>query len=153
MDADFCAALWHALADPHIKRDVRPTPIVDQDPKGDVGFGLRIGLNVVFFPITDYQLFLNRPGAVLGTNYVSGHIVTADPPEGPQGFYFFIANRVGTQISRRLHSDQAIGRRENLFAASSSSWRKTSSVLSRRAKPTTFIPWGRSPSAAKLYRA
>src|SRR5215469_10234406 len=43
--------------------------------------------------------------------------------------------------------------RENFRAASSSSVLKTSSVLSRRAKPTTLRPGGRSPSAARLYKA
>src|SRR5215469_1447406 len=43
--------------------------------------------------------------------------------------------------------------RENFRAASSSSVLKTSSVLSRLANPTTLRPGGRSPSAAKLYKA
>src|SRR5580704_8655028 len=107
MNPDLGAAFWHALTNPHIEWDIGPTPIVNQDAKGNVGLGLRIRFDVLFFPIADCRLFFDRSGAVLRTDHAPRNIFAGDSPERSQDFHFFIAYRVGPQVSRRFHRDQA----------------------------------------------
>src|SRR5205814_7069449 len=69
LDDDFGGALGEAFAGAQIKRDVRPTPVVDEKFGSDKSFGTRLRTDVLFLSVTWNGLAADGACGVLTAHY------------------------------------------------------------------------------------
>ena len=101
-------ARWQALASAHVKRNVRPAPVVDLQLHGDKGFGLRVGRDVwARSDSRERACPIVRAVAILAADGAAEHIFGAKRLDGVQDLGLLIAHGVGLERDRRLHGGEA----------------------------------------------
>ena len=78
VNGNFSCRFRKPLAHSHVHRYIGPAPVVDEQTQGDKRFGLRIGIYVLFLPVTEDRLAVNSAFRVLAT-YNVGRDFAARP--------------------------------------------------------------------------
>ncbi len=107
MDDDLRQLLRHALAGTQVERHPGPTPVADIGTQGDEGFGVALGVGIVFFQVTRHGFTSAVAGDVLATDYLGGQAFGADRRQGLEHLDLLVTDAVGGQVGRRVHGNQA----------------------------------------------
>ncbi len=107
MDGDFPAVLGHAFANPHIKRDAGPAPVVDLEFHRNKGFCLRLRVDAFLVAVGGGRFPHDIAGDVL-----SAHDIREDRgciffSEGPHHLELFVADAIRTEVGWGFHGDEA----------------------------------------------
>ncbi len=103
LDGDLGDALGEALAGADVEGNAGPAPVLDLEPEGGVGLGLRAWMDAVFLAVADDGLAVDGAGAVLAADGVGG----MDGLDGLPDFDLFGADGGGFEGDGRLHGDEA----------------------------------------------
>ena len=75
--------------------------------ESNVGFRHRLRLDVFLFPVTDNRFAVDRARPRTGREPHFEQLLACNPAQRTEHLDLFIPNRIGTQIRRRFHRDQA----------------------------------------------
>ncbi len=107
VDDDLRQLLRHALAGTQVERHPRPAPVANVGTQGDEGFGIALGVGVVFLQVTRHRLAIAVAGDVLAAHHTGAQPFTGDRCQGLEYLDLLVTDGIGRQFAGRVHGDQA----------------------------------------------
>ncbi|MNH30884.1 hypothetical protein D3C79_912010 [compost metagenome] len=95
VDDDLRQLLRHALAGTQVERHAGPAPVADIGTQGDEGFGVALGVGVVFFQVTRHRLAIAVAGDVLAAHHAGTQALASDRGKGLEHLDLLVADAVG----------------------------------------------------------
>src|ERR1700694_813096 len=107
LGGDFGAGLGQAFAGANVERHICPAPVLNEQLQRYVGFRRRVGRNAFFLFIAWSRLSVNYAGGVLRARDVGCNLLWSERWDGAHNFDLLVANGIGIEGHRRLHSREA----------------------------------------------